>query len=79
MAQDALNTAVELKGIPTTRQCVTSTLKLIGGQQYRPALHTEVCVWHKWKWCVWERRTDRVWYMSKSPVIWGLQVQRAIT
>jgi glycerol-3-phosphate dehydrogenase len=42
MAEDALNTAVELKGIPTTRQCSTSTLKLLGGQQYRPALHTEV-------------------------------------
>ena len=42
MAEDALNTAVELKGIPTTRQCVTSTLKLLGGQQYRPAMHTEV-------------------------------------
>lgn len=51
MAEDALNTAVELKGIPTTRQCSTSTLKLLGGQQYRPALHTEVgiavlqCIW----------------------------------
>lgn len=42
MAEDALNTAVEMKGIPTTRQCMTSTLKLLGGQQYKPGLHTEV-------------------------------------
>jgi glycerol-3-phosphate dehydrogenase len=52
MAEDALNTAVELKGIPTTRQCVTSTLKLLGGQQYKPALHTEV----RWGcWGCWRR------------------------
>lgn len=42
MAEDALNTAVEVRGIPTTRQCMTSTLKLLGGQQYKPGLHTEV-------------------------------------
>lgn len=42
MAEDAVDTALATGKLPVTQQCATSRLKLIGGQTYKPTLHTEV-------------------------------------
>lgn len=42
MAEDAVDTALARGEIPVTRQCVTSRLKLLGGQSYSSTLHTQV-------------------------------------
>eukprot|EP00879_Flechtneria_rotunda_P011430 GHRR01011940.1.p1 GENE.GHRR01011940.1~~GHRR01011940.1.p1 ORF type:complete len:569 (+),score=148.55 GHRR01011940.1:94-1800(+) len=42
MAQDAVDTALATGRIGHTHQCVTSRLKLLGGQGYKPTLYTEV-------------------------------------
>lgn len=42
MAEDALDTALARGDIPVSRSCVTSRLKLTGGQTYTPTLHTQV-------------------------------------
>lgn len=42
MAEDAVDSALATGRVQVTHQCATSRLKLIGGQDYKPTLHTEV-------------------------------------